>query len=267
MVINGSMLLAPIPSVVPVLHFYTLFPQTYIYTVKIYTWVPVASINPIYPVPAPVWITSTPIVANSCCENEIARISPITNELKHEAIEDSSFKECESPAASDYNVEKIEAVNEEESENEFNKVIERNNKISKSIETYMDLPRELFPPARTFTVDPNPLIDEFCKFCDIQKHASWILDLEFGIPNCLITRPIPMYNVKYNSVNCKNAPEAVHPGFESCNQNFKRAFLYYYDGIISTWYRGFTLMNNDKSVENFQAWILIPMQTLGMCWP
>ncbi|KAJ0183131.1 hypothetical protein K1T71_001107 [Dendrolimus kikuchii] len=228
-------------------------------------------INPIYALSVPIWVTSPPIIPASTCYGnaETPVVLPVVSKLKREASEESSLKEFVSPVEySDYNTKNVyDEISEEENENEFNKEIERKIKVLKPIEAYLNLPKELFPSARTLTVDPNPLIDEFCKFCDIHNHAPWILDLEFGIPNCLITRPIPMYNVKYNCVNCKNAPDAIHPGFESCSRDFKRAFLFYYDGIISNWYRGFTVMNNDKSVENFQAWILLPMQALGMCWP
>ncbi|XP_030020469.2 uncharacterized protein LOC115440348 [Manduca sexta] len=149
---------------------------------------------------------------------------------------------------------------------EVEEITYHNNKVGDPLEFYLTLPKELFPPARTLSVDPNPIIDEFCKIPNIQKHAPWILDLEFGVPNLPITRPIPTYNVKLNSVNCKNTPDAIHPGFESCGKDFKDVFLFYYDCVISTWYRGYIILNNDRSVENFQSWLLLPAQVLGMCW-
>uniref|UniRef100_A0A2A4JBU0 Uncharacterized protein n=1 Tax=Heliothis virescens TaxID=7102 RepID=A0A2A4JBU0_HELVI len=138
---------------------------------------------------------------------------------------------------------------------------------SDPIEVYLKLPKELFPTARMLAVDPNPIIDEFCKLPNLQRHAPWILDLEFGIPRTLITRPLPTYNVKFNSIHCKNTPDAIHPGFESCTPDFKRAMLFYYDCVISAWYRGFIMITSDRSVEHFQSWLLVPMQILGMCWP
>ncbi|XP_068617305.1 uncharacterized protein [Battus philenor] len=136
-----------------------------------------------------------------------------------------------------------------------------------NLNLYFNLPRELFPSARMFPIDPNVLIDEFCKLADIEDHAAWILDLEFGIPREATTRIIAIYNVKYNSIHCKNTPIAIHPGFESCDDGFKQALLFYYDCIISAWYRSYVIMNNDISVDNFQSWLQLPMQTFGMCWP
>lgn len=135
------------------------------------------------------------------------------------------------------------------------------------LELYLTLPKDLFPTARMLTLDPNPIIDEFCKLSNLQFHTPWILDLEFGIPRSPTTRPIPTYDVKFNSIHCKNAPDAIHPSFESCDPSFKRVLLFYYDCIVSVWYRGYVIMNYDRSVENFQSWLLLPMQVLGMCWP
>lgn len=135
------------------------------------------------------------------------------------------------------------------------------------LQLYLNLPRELFPSARSLALDPNPIIDELCKQSKIEDHAAWILDLEFGIPRVAITRAIPIYDVKFNSIHCKNTPSAIHPGFESCDENLKRVLLFYYDCIVSAWYRGYVIVNNDRSVENFQAWLLIAMQFFGMCWP
>lgn len=135
------------------------------------------------------------------------------------------------------------------------------------LESYLKLPKELFPTPNMLSLDPNPIIDEFCKMSNIQRHLPWILDLEFGIPKAPITRPIPTYNVKYNSIHCKNAPDAIHPGFESCDPDFKKVLLFYYDCVVSAWYKGYMILHCDRSVENFQSWLLRPMQVLGMCWP
>lgn len=138
---------------------------------------------------------------------------------------------------------------------------------SDPLDAYLTLPKELFPPARKLKLDPNVIIDEFCKMPNLQRHAPWLLDLEFGIPRTVITRPLPIYNVKFNSIHCKNAPDAIHPTFETCTPDFKRALLFYYDCVVSAWYRGYIMISSDRSVENFQTWLLIPMQVLGMCWP
>nr|XP_026498687.1 uncharacterized protein LOC113402605 [Vanessa tameamea] len=129
------------------------------------------------------------------------------------------------------------------------------------------LPKELFPTARMLAIDPNTIIDEFCKITTINENVSWILDLEFGVPRIPVTRAIAVYDVKFNSIHCKNTPSAIHPGFEKCNSDFKRVILFYYDCIVSNWYKGYIILNYDKSVENFQSWLLIPMQIFGMCWP
>ncbi|OWR41007.1 hypothetical protein KGM_213825 [Danaus plexippus plexippus] len=135
------------------------------------------------------------------------------------------------------------------------------------VEYYLALPKDLFPNARMLAMDPNFIIDEFCKIPDISEDVSWILDLEFGIPRAPVTRAIAVYDVKFNSIHCKNTPRAIHPGFEKCHEDFKRVLLFYYDCIVSTWYNGYIIMNYDRSVENFQSWLLIPMQMFGMCWP
>ncbi|KPI94093.1 hypothetical protein RR46_13258 [Papilio xuthus] len=139
--------------------------------------------------------------------------------------------------------------------------------IEESIENYLRLPKELFPTARMFTIDPNQIIDVFCNQEDISDHTPWILDLEFGLPRVAVTRHIPIYDVQFNSIHCKNTPSAIHPGFERCNKGFKRELLFYYDCIVSTWYKGFVAMKNDTSVKNFQTWLLKAMQVFGMCWP
>ncbi|KPJ07395.1 hypothetical protein RR48_08408 [Papilio machaon] len=136
-----------------------------------------------------------------------------------------------------------------------------------SIENYLRLPKELFPTARMFTIDPNQIIDVFCLQEDISDHTPWLLDLEFGLPRVAVTRHIPIYNVQFNSIHCKNTPIAIHPGFERCHKDFKRELLFYYDCIVSTWYKGFVEIKNDTSVKNFQTWLLKAMQVFGMCWP
>ncbi|CAH0720183.1 unnamed protein product, partial [Brenthis ino] len=135
------------------------------------------------------------------------------------------------------------------------------------VELYLTLPKELFPSAKMLTIDPNPIIDEFCKIASINENVSWILDVEFGVPRVPVTRSIAVYDVKFNSIHCKNTPTAIHPGFEKCSGDFKKIILFYYDCVVSTWYRGYIFLNYDKSVENFQSWLLIPMQIFGMCWP
>ncbi|XP_064072331.1 uncharacterized protein LOC113402605 [Vanessa tameamea] len=140
-------------------------------------------------------------------------------------------------------------------------------KVIDPVEFYLTLPKELFPTARMLAIDPNTIIDEFCKITTINENVSWILDLEFGVPRIPVTRAIAVYDVKFNSIHCKNTPSAIHPGFEKCNSDFKRVILFYYDCIVSNWYKGYIILNYDKSVENFQSWLLIPMQIFGMCWP
>lgn len=132
---------------------------------------------------------------------------------------------------------------------------------------YFRLPSRLFPKARRLSFNPNPIIDEFCRVPNIHIHAPWIMDLEFGVPRVAVTRPIAIYDVKFNRVYCKNAPCAIHPGFESCNQKFKNVLLFNYDCAVSTWYRGYVQMSPDSSMENFQCWLQRPMQMFGMCWP
>ncbi|KAF9821065.1 hypothetical protein SFRURICE_001000 [Spodoptera frugiperda] len=141
-----------------------------------------------------------------------------------------------------------------------------NEEVGDPLEVYLSLPKAIFPSASMLALDPNPIIDEFCKMPNLQRHAPWLLDLEFGIPKTVVTRPLPIYNVKLNSINCKNTPDAIHPGFESCNPDFKSVILFYYDCVVSAWYRGYMTITSDRSVENFQSWLLLPMQILGMCW-
>lgn len=138
--------------------------------------------------------------------------------------------------------------------------------VENSLEFYLSLPKDLFPTAGMMTIDPNTIIDEFCKVPNLDDH-SWILDLEFGVPKTPVTRRVATYNVKLNSIHCKNVPEAIHPGFEGCHKDLKRALMFYYDCVISNWYRGYIALSCDRSVENFQSWLLLPMQVLGMCWP
>ncbi|XP_049884813.1 uncharacterized protein LOC126379878 [Pectinophora gossypiella] len=139
------------------------------------------------------------------------------------------------------------------------------------LEGYLRLPTELFPPARAFKVDPNPLIDLLCREPNIDLQAQWMLDLEFGMlksPDRYSAhdRTKAMYDAQFNSVNCMNNPGTIHPLFETCSQDLKNAFLFYYDGIVSTWYKGYMIMNLDTSVANFQSWLQVPMPVFGMCW-
>lgn len=178
---------------------------------------------------------------------------------KSDVKETQFIQECtttELEKVNDLNNNNIEKINTDKIEGQGN-----------PLEEYLTLPKELFPTARMSTVDPNAIIDEFCKMPNIERHVPWILDLEFGIPRTLNTRPLPIYNVKFNSVHCKNTPDAIHPGFESCTPDFKRALLFYYDCVFSAWYRGYMMSTSDRSVENFQSWLLQPTQVLGMCWP
>ncbi|XP_026743790.1 uncharacterized protein LOC113505348 [Trichoplusia ni] len=145
--------------------------------------------------------------------------------------------------------------------------IENQASQSDPLDQYLSLPRQLFPTARMLALDPNPIINEFCKMPNMLQHTPWLLDLEFGIPKSPVTRPIPIYNVKFNSIHCKNTPNAIHPGFEMCDPDFKKVLLFYYDFIVSAWYRGYVIANSDRSVENFQTWLLNAMRVLGMCWP
>lgn len=138
--------------------------------------------------------------------------------------------------------------------------------LENPLEFYISLPKDLFPTARMMTIDPNSIIDAFCRVPNIDDH-SWILDLEFGVPKTPVSRRVATYNVKLNSINCKNVPEAIHPGFESCDKDLKRALMFYYDCVISNWYTGYIALSSDRSVENFQSWLMLPMQVLGMCWP
>lgn len=138
--------------------------------------------------------------------------------------------------------------------------------VKNQLEYYLSLPKDLFPTASMMTIDPNLIIDEFCKVSNLEDN-SWILDLEFGVPKTPVTRRVAAYNVKLNSINCKNTPEAIHPGFERCDKDLKRILMFYYDCVISNWYRGYMAISSDGSVENFQTWLLLPMQVLGMCWP
>ncbi|XP_063381768.1 uncharacterized protein LOC134668193 [Cydia fagiglandana] len=152
------------------------------------------------------------------------------------------------------------------STDEDNETVDEHDAIE-SLEYYLTLPKDLFPRAKMLTLDPNPIIDELCKIKDIDKHSPWILDLEFGVPRTPISRPLAVYDVQFNNIHCKNTPGAVHPLFESCSEEFRKIFLFYYDCIVSVWYRGYIHLTNDDSVINFQNWLIVPMQALGMCWP
>ncbi|RVE48586.1 hypothetical protein evm_006775 [Chilo suppressalis] len=135
------------------------------------------------------------------------------------------------------------------------------------LETYLLLSRKKFPPANMFSLDPNPMIDQLCSLVNLHSHVPWLLDLEFGLPKGPITRPIPIYNVGYSSIHCKNTPNAIHPGFESCSDSFKEILRLYYECIISVWYNAYMKLYQTRSVESFQEWLILGMQTFGMCWP
>ncbi|KAL4707588.1 hypothetical protein ACJJTC_001633 [Scirpophaga incertulas] len=135
------------------------------------------------------------------------------------------------------------------------------------LEVYLSLPREIFPPARTIGLDPNPIIDVFCRFNDLTNNLPWLLDLEFGMPREATIRTIPIYDVKFNSINGKNTPNTIHPGFETCNEEFRRVLLFYYELVVSTWYRGYVSLGLDHSVESYQSWLQTAMLKYGMCWP
>ncbi|XP_026764802.3 uncharacterized protein LOC113523135 [Galleria mellonella] len=189
----------------------------------------------------------------------------------NESIREHSEEQVVPTTILNYLQDDINYIRPEENTNIDKSIFNRNTKknyvVTDTLEDYLSLPRELFPPARTIMIDPNPVIDVFCKVKNIINHAPWLLDLEFGIPKAPITRPLPLYNVKFSSINCKNTPDAIHPGFEMCCPELKKIIQFCYDCVISAWYRGYVELKHDKSVENFQSWLLLPMQVLGMCWP
>ncbi|XP_047990789.1 uncharacterized protein LOC125229894 [Leguminivora glycinivorella] len=226
-------------------------PINQLYTVPVPT-VPLTLISPPLPIiPTPVlpytdalytptYPTVVPYVADNICPvldhiyepiSSFAAITPVTtDEDKNETVED--------------------------------------HEVIESLEYYLTLPKDLFPRPKMLTLDPNPIIDELCKIKDVKKHTPWILDLEFGVPrNPIRSRPIAVYDVQFNNIHCKNTPSTVHPLFEICSEEFRKIFLFYYDCIVSVWYRGYIHLTNDDSVINFQNWLRVPMEALGMCWP
>lgn len=136
-----------------------------------------------------------------------------------------------------------------------------------SLEYYLKLPRRLFLPPRCMIMDPNPIIDAFCKLSDVQKQLSWITDLEFGIPRIATKRQLAQYDIKISSVIYKNSAGVKHSSFDSCSPEFKLIVSVYYDFIINAWYRGYLNLKLNKSRSCFEAWLSRPMETLGMCWP
>lgn len=135
------------------------------------------------------------------------------------------------------------------------------------LEAYLKLPKDLFPTADKLGLDPNPFIDQCCKLGDVDDNAPWILDLELGVPISPTPRTIAIYDIKRNSIRCKHDPNIIHPGFQRCNNDFQKLILRYYKYIIKSWYKGYTIFYKEKSLQNFQAWLLLPMQMYGLCWP
>lgn len=135
------------------------------------------------------------------------------------------------------------------------------------LENYLQLPKKLFPPTRCLKIDPNPIIDAFCKLSDAQSQLSWITDLEFGVPRITVKRQIAQYDIKASSVMCKNTAGLPYPAFGSCSQEFKHIISLYYDYIINSWYISYMNLKRNKNRSCFEAWIARPMETLGMCWP
>ncbi|CAB3227116.1 unnamed protein product [Arctia plantaginis] len=210
----------------------------------------------------------SPIVSQRIMQENILNVSNYSNEFNYSAEHINEVEEIPTEE-SHYTQEQIVAQTSTNSSNTgvSDECVEAQSIQNDPVESYLKLPKELFPSPRMLALDPNPIIDEFCKMENLLLHAPWLLDLEFGIPKSPITRPIPIYNVKFNNIHCKNTPDAIHPGFERCNPDFKRVLLFYYDCIVSAWYKGYMIMNCDRSVENFQSWLLLPMQVLGIGWP
>lgn len=138
---------------------------------------------------------------------------------------------------------------------------------AKSLEYYLQLPKTLFPPPRCLKIDPNPLIDAFCRLSDAQSQLSWITDLEFGVPRIAVKRQIAQYDINISSVVCRNAVGVAYPAFDKCSQDFKHIVSLYYDFVINGWYRGYLNLKQSKNMLPFEAWVSRPMETLGMCWP
>lgn len=208
--------------------------------------------DPVVPVISSVPLAVTPLVCNNICthayEPELYNTAKSISTEEDHPLSDVKYTE-----------DVLEQVKEVDKPGD--------KKFVNNLEYFLRLPKDLFPTARMLTIDPNIVIDEFCKLASVKENVSWILDLEFGVPKVPITRVIAAYDVKFNSIHCKNTPGAIHPNFEKCNGDFKRAILFYYDCVVSNWYNGYVILKHDKSVENFQSWLQIPMQTFGMCWP
>lgn len=214
---------------------------------------PITPLNHLYTLAMPVLVNQTPVFSSTICPYVPSVVTPpiITHIASNYSISDfEPMSDIESSFGSFYG--NVNMKNSLENED--------------AMVHYLSLPKYQFPSARMLKIDPNALIEEFCGLPNLYRHVEWILDLEFGIPKSPITRPIPCYNVKFNSINCKNTPDAIHPGFESCSQNFKNVLLFYYDCVISVWYTSYVFLTNDTSVDNFQTWLMLPMQELGMCW-
>ncbi|CAH2084965.1 unnamed protein product [Euphydryas editha] len=139
--------------------------------------------------------------------------------------------------------------------------------ISDPFELYLKLPKNLFPTSEMLNLNPNSIIDEFCKIQSIYDHVPWILDLELGVPKIPCPRPIAIYDIKHNNIYSKNAPNTIHPVFEKCNKDFKQVLVDYYDFMVINWYKGYLSLNYHNSLEHFQAWLKLPMQMFGMYWP
>ncbi|XP_034828966.1 uncharacterized protein [Maniola hyperantus] len=210
--------------------------------------------EPVIPITPTIVVDVTPVVCNNLYSHIYEPEFNCTEKsVSTEAL--SNNVQCQEDIVSKQDAEEV-IVKSQDSEESVS-----------PIERYLQLQKELFPTARMLSIDPNSIIDEFCKLESVRNNVSWILDLEFGVPRVPVTRAIATYDVKFNSIHCKNTPGAIHPGFEKCNSGFKRAILFYYDCIVSNWYNGYIVLNYDKCVENFQSWLQLPMQIFGMCWP
>nr|KAH9631068.1 hypothetical protein HF086_015053 [Spodoptera exigua] len=221
--------------------------------------------QPIYPLAGPViQPLVTPIIPQVAIQQNVSNISDVSSDyyVSEQQVADAMDIYNDETFMQDKLYEELEPTN-----TGLQMDTSCKEGVGDPLEVYLSLPKTIFPSANMLAIDPNPIIDEFCKMPNMQRHAPWLLDLEFGIPKTVVTRPLPVYNVKLNSINCKNTPDAIHPGFESCYPDFKRVILFYYDCVVSAWYRGYMTITSDRSVENFQSWLLLPMQVLGMCWP
>ncbi|XP_023944433.2 proteoglycan 4-like [Bicyclus anynana] len=227
--------------------------------------IPAKYTAPIQPGPALTPQMIAPIYPYTGARVTNAIPTPVGNNFYRNNVKNRAF-DARTESASTEGAKDGNTINDTQVE-ESNKTDDE--KSASPAEQYIKLPKADFPTARMLSVDPNSMIDEFCKLENVNEHVPWILDLEFGVPRAPVTRAIATYDVKYNSVNCKNTPGAIHPGFEKCNSGFKREMLFHYDCVASNWYNGYRKLyeNNNKSFENFQSWLRTPMQTFGMCWP